>query len=79
MNLYFTFVDFLVVAAVSECLGYPAFAKMYHQRIGTFGSIRCRVIQYDVRERFWALDAVLDKVVAGTDAFRVKIAALPVE
>jgi 4-hydroxy-tetrahydrodipicolinate synthase len=30
-----------------------------------------------VRERFWALDAVLDKVVAGTDAFRAKIAALP--
>lgn len=70
---------FLVVAAVSESLGYPAFAKMYHQRLGTFGSIRCRVIQYDVRERFWALDAVLDKVVAGTDAFRAKIAALPAE
>ncbi|BAI74390.1 dihydrodipicolinate synthase (plasmid) [Azospirillum sp. B510] len=68
---------FLVVAAVSESLGYPAFAKMYHQRLGTFGSIRCRVIQYDVRERFWALDAVLDKVVAGTDAFRARIAALP--
>lgn len=68
---------FLVVAAVSESLGYPAFAKMYHQRLGTFGSIRCRAIQYDVRERFWALDAVLDKVVAGTDAFRAKIAALP--
>ncbi|PGH55729.1 dihydrodipicolinate synthase family protein [Azospirillum palustre] len=70
---------FLVVAAVSESLGYPAFAKMYHQHLGTFGSIRCRVIQYDVRERFWALDAVLDKVVAGTDAFRAKIAALPAE
>ncbi|MBP2305261.1 dihydrodipicolinate synthase family protein [Azospirillum melinis] len=70
---------FLVVAAVSESLGYPAFAKMYHQRLGTFGSIRCRVIQYDVRERFWALDAVLDKVVAGTEAFRAKIAALPAE
>ncbi|MBP2299121.1 dihydrodipicolinate synthase family protein [Azospirillum picis] len=70
---------FLVVAAVSEALGYPAFAKMYHQRIGTFGSIRCRVIQYDVRERFWAVDAVLDKVIEGTDRFRAKIAALPGE
>jgi 4-hydroxy-tetrahydrodipicolinate synthase len=67
---------FLVVAAVSESLGYPALAKMYHQRIGTFDSIRCRVIDYDVRERFWALDAVLDKIVAGTERFRERIAAL---
>ncbi|MEM5369122.1 dihydrodipicolinate synthase family protein [Paraburkholderia azotifigens] len=67
---------FLVVAAVSEVLGYPALAKIYHQRIGTFDSIRCRVIDYDVRERFWALDAVLDKIVAGTERFRERIAAL---
>ncbi|MGF6416537.1 dihydrodipicolinate synthase family protein [Paraburkholderia sp. MM5482-R1] len=66
---------FLVVAAVSEALGYPALAKMYHQRIGTFQSIRCRAIDYDVRERFWALDAVLDKIVEGTEHFRSRIAA----
>ncbi|CAM2339375.1 dihydrodipicolinate synthase family protein [Burkholderia vietnamiensis] len=66
---------FLVVSAVSEALGYPALAKIYHQRIGTFESIRCRVIDYDVRERFWALDAVLDKIVAGTEHFRRRIAA----
>ncbi|MEO8136256.1 MAG: dihydrodipicolinate synthase family protein [Betaproteobacteria bacterium] len=69
---------FLVVAAVSEALGYPALAKLYHQRIGTFASIRCRVITYDVREKFWALDAVLDKIVAGTETMRAKIAHLPV-
>jgi 4-hydroxy-tetrahydrodipicolinate synthase len=67
---------FLVVTAVSEALGYPALAKMYHQRIGTFASIRCRAIDYDVRERFWALDAVLDKIAAGTEQFRARIAAL---
>ncbi|RQS35614.1 dihydrodipicolinate synthase family protein [Burkholderia sp. Bp8992] len=66
---------FLVVSAVSEALGYPALAKIYHQRIGTFGSIKCRAIDYDVRERFWALDAVLDKIVAGTEHFRRRIAA----
>jgi 4-hydroxy-tetrahydrodipicolinate synthase len=65
------------VTAVSEALGYPALAKMYHQRIGTFDSVRCRVITYDVREKFWALDAVLDKIVAGTEALRAKIARLP--
>ncbi|MFO1414203.1 MAG: dihydrodipicolinate synthase family protein [Burkholderiales bacterium] len=67
---------FLVTAAVSEALGYPALAKLYHQRLGTFRSIRCRVIDYDVRERFWALDAVLDQIVAGTGIMRAKIARL---
>lgn len=68
---------FLVLASLSEAFGYPALAKMYHQRLGTFGSIKCRVIDFDVRERFWALDAILDQIAAGTDAFRAEIAALP--
>ena len=67
---------FLVLAALSEAFGYPVLAKMYHQRIGTFSSIKSRTITFDVRERFWALDAILDKVVAGTEAMRAKIAAL---
>jgi 4-hydroxy-tetrahydrodipicolinate synthase len=67
---------FLVLAAVSEALGYPAIAKMYHQRIGTFASIRCRAITYDVREKFWALDAVLNQIVVGTEAMRARIAKL---
>ena len=67
---------FLVVAAVSEVLGYPALAKMYHQLIGTFNSIRRRVIDYDIHEKFWALDAVLEKIVAGTEFMRGKIAPL---
>ncbi|HXP96225.1 MAG TPA: dihydrodipicolinate synthase family protein, partial [Telmatospirillum sp.] len=71
-------VTFLVTTAVSESLGYPALAKIYHQRIGTFSSIRCRVIDYDIRERFWwGLDAILDRIVIGTESFRAKIAALP--
>lgn len=67
---------FLVLAAVSETLGYPALAKLYHQRLGTFDSIRSRAVAYDIRERFWALDAVLDQIVAGTQAMRDKIARL---
>lgn len=67
---------FLVLAALSEAFGYPVLAKMYHQRIGTFASIKSRTITFDVRERFWALDAILDKIVAGTEAMRAKIAAL---
>ena len=67
---------FLVLAAVAEALGYPAVAKLYQQRLGTFASIKCRVIDYDIRERFWALDAVLDKIEDGTAIFRDKIARL---
>ena len=69
--------NFLVIAAVSESLGYPALAKLYHQRLGTFKSIRCRSVTFDIREKFWALDELLDKIMAGTQAMRQKIAALP--
>lgn len=67
---------FLVMAALSEAFGYPVLAKIYHQRIGTFKSIKSRTITFDVRERFWALDAILDKLIAGTEAMRARIAAL---
>ncbi|NDY93949.1 dihydrodipicolinate synthase family protein [Ideonella livida] len=67
---------FLVTAAVSESLGYPALAKVYHQRLGTFAGIRSRTIPFDIRERFWALDAVLDQIMAGTAQMRAKIAGL---
>jgi 4-hydroxy-tetrahydrodipicolinate synthase len=67
---------FLVLAALSEAFGYPGLAKLYHQRLGTFGSIRCRVTEFDLREQFWALDAILDQVMIGTDAFRMEIAAV---
>lgn len=65
---------FLVLAALSEAFGYPVLAKLYHQRIGTFASIKSRTMTFDVRERFWGLDAILDKVVAGTEAMRLRIA-----
>jgi 4-hydroxy-tetrahydrodipicolinate synthase len=68
--------NFLALAALSEAFGYPALAKIYHRRLGTFGSIASRAINFDVRERFWALDAILDRVAAGTEAMRGKIAAL---
>jgi 4-hydroxy-tetrahydrodipicolinate synthase len=63
---------YLVLASLSEAFGYPVLAKMYHQRIGTFSSIKSRVITFDVRERFWALDVVLDRIVAGAEALRAK-------
>jgi len=67
--------SFLVTAALSEAFGYPALAKIVHQRLGTLASIRCRVIDYDVRERFWALDAIIDALMTGADNYRARIAA----
>ena len=67
---------FLVLAALSEAFGYPVLAKLYHQRLGTFASVKSRVIDFDVREKFWALDAILDQVVTGTEAFRAEIDGL---
>jgi 4-hydroxy-tetrahydrodipicolinate synthase len=67
--------SFLVTAGLSEAFGYPALAKICHQRLGTLTSIRCRVIDYDVRERFWGLDAIVDALMAGADSYRAKLAA----
>jgi 4-hydroxy-tetrahydrodipicolinate synthase len=69
--------SFLVTAGLSEAFGYPALAKICHQRLGTLTSIRCRVIDFDVRERFWALDAIVDAVTSGSEAYRARIAARP--
>ena len=68
--------NFLVLAAQTETLGYPVLAKLFHQRIGTFSSVRSRAITFDIRERFWALDAVIDALIAGSDAMRARIGKL---
>jgi 4-hydroxy-tetrahydrodipicolinate synthase len=69
--------QFLVLAALFEAFGYPAIAKVYHQRIGTIASIRCRTITYDVREKFWALDAIVDALQNGSEGYRARIARQP--
>jgi len=67
---------FLVLAACTEPMGYPKLAKLYHQRLGTFSSIHSRTIPFDIHERFWALDAIVDRIEQGTGHFRSRIAAL---
>jgi 4-hydroxy-tetrahydrodipicolinate synthase len=63
----------LSLAAMSEAYGYPALAKLHHQRLGTFGSIRCRVNTTDLRERVWAVDALLDHIESAANIIRGKI------
>ena len=66
---------YLALAAMAEPMGYPKLAKLYHQRLGTFPSIRSRAVDFDIREQFWALDALLDKIMQGQAGFRARIAA----
>lgn len=65
---------YLALAAMAEPMGYPKLAKLYHQRLGTFPSTHSRTVDNDIRERFWALDALLDKIVDGQEHFRSRIA-----
>jgi 4-hydroxy-tetrahydrodipicolinate synthase len=67
---------YLALAAMAEPMGYPKLAKLYHQRLGTFSCIRSRAIDFDIHERFWALDALLDKIMQGQASFRARIAAV---
>ena len=66
---------YLALAAMAEPMGYPKLAKLYHQRLGTFSCARSRAIDFDIRERYWALDTLLDKIMQGQAGFRARIAA----
>ncbi len=67
---------FLVLAACTEPMGYPKLAKLHHRRLGTFTGIHSRAVTYDIGEKFWALEAILDRIEEGTERFRARIAAL---
>jgi len=67
---------FLVLAACTEAYGYPVLAKMYHKRLGNFKAIGSRTFPYDVHEKVWGVEAILDKLIEGTEAYRKKIANL---
>lgn len=68
--------SFLAVSSVSELMGYPAIAKLYLQKLGVIDGIKCRVIDYDIRERFWwGGEPILDKIRSGSDRYRELIAA----
>lgn len=65
---------FLALAANAEAFGYPRMAKIHHKTLGTFNSEHARVQAFDVREKFWALDAILNHLAEGTAQFRARIA-----
>ncbi|MFQ5624871.1 MAG: hypothetical protein ACE5FS_15920, partial [Paracoccaceae bacterium] len=61
---------FLGICGMVELLGYPAVAKRFHQRLGTFASTMCRSVPPDVLEHHWALDALLDQMNVGAEFHR---------
>ncbi|MCX2721529.1 dihydrodipicolinate synthase family protein [Roseibium salinum] len=67
---------FLVLSALSEAFGYPKLAKRFHKRIGTFASDHSRTVAYDLPERHWAIDVVVDRILEGAEQQRGRIASL---
>lgn len=65
---------FLVLSAMSESFGYPKLAKHYHQRMGTFAHVHSRAVPYDITERHWAVETILDHIATGAERFRSGIA-----
>ena len=68
--------SFLVLSALAENLGYPAIAKRFHRRLGTFASANCRAVEYDITERFWGVDPILDIIETTGQVFRKRIERL---
>ena len=66
---------FLALAANVESPGYPTLAKIYQKKLSVFATEIARVQTFDAREKFWALDSVLDHISTGTAHFRNRIAA----
>ena len=65
---------YLALSAMAEPMGYPKLAKLYHQRLGTFSCTDSRAVTFDIHEKFWALEALLDKIVEGTEHYRRRVA-----
>ncbi|ARU92725.1 dihydrodipicolinate synthase family protein [Tatumella citrea] len=64
---------FLSLAAVTETLGYPKNAKIWHQRLETFSSPHCRVTKDNVLEKYWGLEVILDQIWRGTAQWQQRI------
>lgn len=67
---------FLSFSAVTETLGYPKNAKVFHQRLGTFDSAHSRVTDEDVLKKYWGLSELLDQISASGQSYRNTIKTL---
>lgn len=67
---------FLSLSAVTETIGYPKNAKIFHQRLGSFDCVHSRVTDEDVLEKFWGLGVILDQIAAAGQWHRETILTL---
>ena len=56
-------------------MGYPTLAKVYHKNLSVFSTEVSRVHDFDVREKFWAMDDIIAHIKNGTEFYREKVAA----
>ncbi len=63
---------FLALSACAETMGYPGTAKLFHKRLGTIDTSCSRVIDYDLHERHWAIENILDHIHVGSTRYREK-------
>lgn len=68
----------LAIGSLCELFGYPTLAKLYHQRIGTFSSIRSRspAPDFDLRAKCWAVDEVVANIEQAIANARREISAI---
>lgn len=68
----------LAIGSLCELFGYPAMAKLYHQRLGTFSSIHTRSLgpDFDLRAKCWAIDEVVDNIEQAIANARREISAI---
>ena len=67
---------FLALSACAESMGYPGIAKLFHKKLGTIATAHSRVIDYNLHERHWAIEKILDHMVEGATRFREEIDAI---
>lgn len=67
---------FLSLSAVSETIGYPKNAKIFHQRLGTFANDHCRVTAEDVLKKYWGLSTIIDQIADAAAWQRKQLAML---
>ncbi len=68
---------FLSLSAVTETIGYPKNAKIFHQKRGTFASVHCRVTADDVLKKYWGLEVILQQIADSGEWQRKQLADLP--
>lgn len=64
---------FLATSAAAEAFGYPNIAKLMHYKEGRFATYQSRAIDGDIKDKFWAVEELLDHIIKGNEIFRNKL------